>query len=301
MQIVYRNEINPFKDFSYLKQQQILDQDFINNEKLFLYLLLFFVKIGDCVHKIADRKAAKFFPNAQDINYSRKLATNSLLLEFKKVLYEKNQINQTLENNIDNNLVLSLFSSFAETPLYQDYINPSTTVSDKAVISYLWEEILLENQQFWEHVEMFFPSFESDLDWINVYLNNFFTLKPKYVNCPIVDKPKVEFAVQLLKFTTEKWKDFDIEIKAKLVNWEEERLALIDIILCKMALTEFLYFESIPTTVTLNEYIEIAKIYSTEKSGKFINGILDTLCKEWKEKKLINKLISKNNHRPAIK
>jgi len=82
---------------------------------------------------------------------------------------------------------------------------------------------------------------------------------------------------------------FDI-IEPTLQNWEAERVATIDMILLKMALCELMYFETIPTKVTINEYVDISKIYSTPKSKEFINGILDKLMKQLKEEGKIKKV-----------
>ena len=69
-------------------------------------------------------------------------------------------------------------------------------------------------------------------------------------------------------------------IKPKLKNWDPERIALLDMLLMQMGVCEFLFFETIPPKVTINEYIDIAKEYSTEQSGQFVNGILDNIHKE---------------------
>ena len=69
-------------------------------------------------------------------------------------------------------------------------------------------------------------------------------------------------------------------IRPKLKNWEPERIALLDMLLMRMGVSEFLYFETIPPKVTINEYIDIAKEYSTAQSGQFINGILDGIHKD---------------------
>ena len=84
--------------------------------------------------------------------------------------------------------------------------------------------------------------------------------------------------------------EFTEEIDAKTPNWDTERIADLDMILIKMALTEFLYFPSIPTKVTINEYIEIAKDYSTTKSSYFINGVLDKLLKHYNNSGKLKKI-----------
>ncbi|MDH3795377.1 MAG: transcription antitermination factor NusB, partial [Flavobacteriaceae bacterium] len=97
------------------------------------------------------------------------------------------------------------------------------------------------------------------------------------------DKQDMTYAKDLLAKTLLKNEELEKEITGKTPNWDKDRIADIDSILLKMAICEFLYFPSIPERVTINEYLEIAKEYSTPKSSIFINGILDKLVKEYKE------------------
>ena len=92
-----------------------------------------------------------------------------------------------------------------------------------------------------------------------------------------------------MKVTLENCEIYNLKIISKTKNWDEERIAKIDFILLQMALCEFQEFPSIPIKVTINEYIEIAKEYSTPKSNVFINGVLDNIVKEYKEEKSLNK------------
>ena len=84
--------------------------------------------------------------------------------------------------------------------------------------------------------------------------------------------------------------EFEKEIEDKTPNWDTDRIAEIDMILIKMAITEFLKFPSIPTSVTINEYIEISKDYSTDRSSFFINGVLDKILKDFTTSKRLNKI-----------
>jgi N utilization substance protein B len=83
-----------------------------------------------------------------------------------------------------------------------------------------------------------------------------------------------------LNTVLEKDKHLETFIFPKLKNWDAERIAALDMIIMKMGVAEFLYFETIPPKVTINEYIDIAKEYSTQQSGQFVNGILDNIHKE---------------------
>jgi N utilization substance protein B len=96
----------------------------------------------------------------------------------------------------------------------------------------------------------------------------------------MINGEKKDFAINLLKAVHEKSEHLQTLIIPKLKNWDPERIALLDMILMKMGVAEFLYFETIPPKVTINEYIDLAKEYSTPQSGQFVNGILDNIHKE---------------------
>ncbi len=97
------------------------------------------------------------------------------------------------------------------------------------------------------------------------------------------------YVKQLVSICTEKKAEFDERIKPKLINWDFERVAAADKVLLRMALAEFLYFEDIPPEVTIDEMIELGKKYGTPKSGRFINGILDSILKDLRAEKKIKK------------
>jgi N utilization substance protein B len=109
---------------------------------------------------------------------------------------------------------------------------------------------------------------------------NYLSKPAAYEFNDVVGPEKTNYALTLLKTAIEK-KDYTMEmIKPKLNNWDPERIAALDMIMLRMGICEFLYFETIPTKVTINEYIDLAKSYSTQQSGQFINGILDSIHKE---------------------
>ncbi|MBO6524175.1 MAG: transcription antitermination factor NusB [Balneolaceae bacterium] len=103
------------------------------------------------------------------------------------------------------------------------------------------------------------------------------------------EKEARRFAEKLFFRTLDNESQFNEIIESHIKNWDINRLAMIDLIVLKMALCEFIYFEEIPTKVTINEAIEIVKKYSTAKSGKFVNGILDASLLELSKQGKINK------------
>ncbi|RKY86201.1 transcription antitermination factor NusB [candidate division KSB1 bacterium] len=103
------------------------------------------------------------------------------------------------------------------------------------------------------------------------------------------DKDIVDFAIKLIKKSIDHRKEFDEIIKKKLLNWDIDRVALLDKILLRQSICEFLYFKDIPPKVTINEAVELAKKFSTKKSGQFVNGLLDSILKDLKKEGKISK------------
>ncbi len=103
------------------------------------------------------------------------------------------------------------------------------------------------------------------------------------------NKKATEFSLQLINYAVQNREELDGLIEERLRNWEYKRVAAIDKILLRMAIAEFLYFESIPPQATLNEVIELSKEYGTDRSSKFINGVLDAILKKLRKEKRLNK------------
>ena len=103
------------------------------------------------------------------------------------------------------------------------------------------------------------------------------------------NKPLLSFAEKLLIKTINNKEEIDVVVEEQIKNWEMHRLAAIDKFILRMAICEYLYFDDIPTKVTLNESIEVAKKFSTGKSGTFVNGILDGALKKLKKEGRIEK------------
>ncbi len=103
------------------------------------------------------------------------------------------------------------------------------------------------------------------------------------------DRDSIKFAEKLLLLTVDHAADHDKIIDDHIKNWEVHRLAVIDKLILRMAISELLYFDEVPTKVTINEAIELAKSYSTRKSGNFVNGILDAVLSSLKKENKINK------------
>ena len=138
-------------------------------------------------------------------------------------------------------------------------------------------------------------TWQDDIMFVNTFLLKQIKTK-KFKENQSIDIPIFEdsnkdyiFGKEILKYYVESNDEFNYELTNKIPNWGNERIAKIDFILMKMALVEFKYFKSIPIRVTMNEYIEIAKDYSSPKSNIFINGVLDKIVKDYLKKGIVSK------------
>ena len=159
----------------------------------------------------------------------------------------------------------------------------------------IFEEIIAPDETIYEYIEDYNLTWVDDYPIVNTYISRLFrevlpTSPDKYfVPSLYKDEEEKDFLTGLLKkavLNDSKWEN---EIISRMKGWEKDRVAVIDSILLKMAVCEMLSFPSIPVKVTLNEYLELAKEYSTTKSSAFINGVMKNVHKELEEKQQIKK------------
>ena len=163
------------------------------------------------------------------------------------------------------------------------------------MLEFIFTNLMLPNEDFINHMEEHFIHWDDDAEMMDQLVLNFLN-KPGPVNFnEILSKDKWEFARNLLQTVLDK-KELCLElIKPKLNNWDADRIASLDLIILEMGVCEFLFFETIPTKVTINEYIDLAKGYSTTQSGQFVNGLLDNIHKELSAENKITKKSFKNS------
>ena len=195
------------------------------------------------------------------------------------------------------------FKSLEDTSAYKNFIplETTTTEDELKMVLYLYRKVLLQNELFTHHCEDTFRIWNDDHYVIEAQVakliekisQNAASEKngkdAKQIFFPSQMKEEHEFAEELLNRTFYNNDYLTTLIAPKLENWDKERVAHIDMLLMKMALAEMLYFENIPVKATINEYIEVAKAYSTPKSGEFINGILDRIKNELTASGLLKK------------
>lgn len=193
---------------------------------------------------------------------------------------------------IDTELVKRVYNLMSETPEYNQYINQvhRTPKEEKEILEFLLDKMMLSNDAFTSHIEENFTNWDDDGEMVIQLLVSYLQKPGSHDFNVIVTPDKKEFSVLLLKTVLEKSEHLQSLIIPKLKNWDPERIALLDMILMKMGVSEFLYFETIPPKVTINEYIDLAKEYSTPQSGQFVNGILDNIHKDLVQQGLMKKV-----------
>jgi N utilization substance protein B len=263
--------------------QKILQQHFDQTRSLLIYLTWFLTEVSRYAETDAHQKASKHLPSEQDLNINTKIAGNEVLWKMLDDPALKEQFaSEKPALKSDKELLRKIYLLLVETPEYKAYIaQPGRERSEeKKIIEFILNDLLLANEVFISHIEENFTNWDDDGDMI-VQLLVGYIQKPGTFNFKQLMSPdKEQFAKNLLQTVLDKSEHLQSLIIPKLKNWDPERIALLDMVMMKMGVAEFLYFETIPPKVTINEYIDLAKDYSTQQSGQFVNGILDNIHKE---------------------
>ena len=251
--------------------------------ELFAFCIFSIIEIARYAETDAKLRSSKHLPSYEDMHVNIKIAGNTLLwnilekASFQTIIKQKH-----FAEKINQELIRKIYYSLVETELYKIYINEESRdkKSEKELLSFIFTDLMMANEEFTDFLEEYFLQWDDDAEMIYQMVLNYLSKPAAYEFNEVVGLEKSNYALNLLKTAIEK-KDYTMEmIKPKLNNWDPERIAALDMILLRMGICEFLYFETIPTKVTINEYIDLAKSYSTQQSGQFINGILDSIHKE---------------------
>ena len=262
---------------------KVLQKQFDQSHQLFVYLLYFLAGVARYVETDARLRASKNLPSAEDLNVNIKLAGNELLWKIMENDSYRKAVEANKPNNIiDMELVRKIYQELVTTDIYKEYINVQARDknSERDIIKFIFTDLMLPNDNFISHVEELFTNWDDDAEMINQLMLTYFQKPGTYNLQDLLGLEKWKFARDLLVTSLERKDQLIDLIKPKLKNWDPERIALLDMILMRMGVCEFLYFETIPPKVTINEYIDLAKEYSTPQSGHFVNGILDNIHKE---------------------
>lgn len=250
---------------------------------LFTMMILYATRTAQFAEQDAHTRANKYVPSAEDLAVNTKIAGNESVWQvLGNQTFEEKVKASKLDIIIDIEWVKKLYQELVKTPEYQEYIAIEGREPKKELdmFRFIWDGVMAKNENFIEHISDLLPGWEDDHLMIHMLMDNFFRNVKRVNFLSLISGEKKEYAVELLRTTLFK-EEYAMElIRPKLVNWEADRVAVIDLILLRLGLCELLYFPTIPTKVTINEYIDLAKTYSTPQSGQFVNGVLDNLLKE---------------------
>ncbi len=300
LQAVYAFFQNGNTDLSKGEKQLLASVDKIH--ELIIYQLSFLIEIRDFAENRIEESKKKFFPTEEDLAPNLKFVHNRVLQQisdnrdFRK-LHDKLKINWSDEQG----MVRKGFLIMKDSNYYEKY-KLSDEDSYEADADFL-ARVVKKTLTGYELLEDFYES--KTIYWAfdayhtaNLVLmkhlkamkesDDEYTPIPDIIDSGGEDEDR-DFMIGLFRKTILHSDEYAELIDEKAKNWELDRIALMDIILIKMALAELLEFPSIPVKVTLNEYIDISKYYSSAKSKVFINGILDKLIVDLKEEKKIKK------------
>ena len=298
MQTMYAFKGSESDDFS--KDQKFLLFSIDNMYNLYLLLLSLLIEVQKRAESDLQKKQKKHLATKEDKDPNRKFVNNQLL----KFLKDNDQLKGKLEAHnitnwdLDSEYVDIIFKNIIASDLYKNYMNTrvSDFKEDKDFIVDVFKEIIAPNDKLYDYMEDKNLTWLDDLPTVNTTILKLLRKVKENVSegyfypklyKDIDDK---QFAIDLFRKTLLNQTAIKTEITQKTKNWDSERIAKVDYVLLQMAICELLNFPSIPVKVTINEYLEISKEYSTPKSSIFINGILDKLVKEYEASGELNKV-----------
>lgn len=290
LQVLYsyqQSEVKEVKPFENALLQSV-DKVF----ELYIWLLSLLVEVAEYSIIDAEERANKHLPSEDDLNASVKLQHNlfiQALLQNPEYLAAVKKYR--ISWNFDPEVSKSIFAALKTSPEYTEFINLSehTIKTDKNIIKHIFKKLILKSPGIEEVFEEKFINWPVDKEVLQALvaktLKNFSDENPAENKlaqiCPNWDEDR-PFIIDLFNKTVAFDKEYQELIAQKTKNWEADRIAIMDTLLMRMAIVELVHFSSIPVKVTMNEYIEIAKEFSTPKSNSFINGILDKILADLK-------------------
>jgi N utilization substance protein B len=266
--------------------------------ELYIYLFLLLKEIRHFGDNLLEERKKKHLPTANDLKPDLRFINNRVLLKISSspALYKEKDKRKIGWQADEDSTIKKFYQNILASPEYTAFMaSPASTFEEeKHFMVTIYKKYLSENDDLKQHL------IEKNIHWASDYmLANICLVKT-------IEAMQEDKDLELMPlYKADDDQDFTLElfrktilddsanmklIEGKIANWEPERIASMDMLLMKMALTEVMNFPGIPVKVTLNEYIEISKLYSSPKSNTFINGILDAIVKELRSQKKVVKV-----------
>ena len=298
MQILYAYSLSEDKNIVNFEKNLLKNVNEV--DEMYIWTLNLLDEVAEHVLVNVEGIANKWIQSDNDQTYSStKLNTNTFIDSLRQNRTYLEKVKKfDVDWNYDPEIVRSIFALLKESETYLDYLQNEdrSIASEKDIIKYIFKKIILKSPNVEQALEERFINWQVDKEVLQAMIaktfknfssevpgkNNLAELTPSWTE----DK---DFILELLRLTIKFSKEYQSLISAKTKNWESDRIALIDNLLMQMAITELIHFPTIPVKVTINEYIELSKAFSTSKSSTFINGILDKILSDLNTQKRIKK------------
>ena len=288
----YFSNANEIHDIS--KSEKKMINHFKDVRRLYVLLFSLLIEIINYTDKFLDESKNKFFPKESDLNPNKRFVTNQFskeILKNKLLLKETNKLIYILKSN-DHDLINKLFKELFTSNIYKSYIeNENKDISiDIDFIVKVFNNHILNNELLHHILEEESIYWQDDLPFVVTIFNSQIKKNDK-ISIPLVfkDASDKSFAIDLFRNSIKYNQKYEEIIKKFAKNWDLDRIAFIDKILLKMAFSEIFEMNDLPIKVSINEYIEISKYYSTKKSKMFVNGILDKVVKHYIDQGFLKK------------
>jgi N utilization substance protein B len=284
--------VNPFEKSLLLSVDKVFE--------MYIWLLSLLVEVADYSVIDAEERANKHLPSEDDLNASDKLQNNL----FIKSLQQNQEYLAAVKKykiswDFDPEVSKAIFISLKTSPEYKEFIDLAehTIKADKDIIKFIFKKLILKSPGIEQIFEEKFINWPVDKEVLQALVSKTFknfSSEDPFENklaqvCPNWDEDR-PFIIDLFNKVIAFENEYQELISQKTKNWEAERIAIMDTLLMRMAIVELVHFSSVPVKVTMNEYIEIAKEFSTPKSNSFINGILDKILADLKAQGKVRKI-----------
>lgn len=267
---------------------------------LYIYQLSFLLELRHVASILMEDAKNKRLPTKEDLDPNLKFIENKFIAQLAENIHLQREMNNRKINwNNEFEFVKKVYNIIKASDEFGKYMNVSDNsyktdrdfiadifkeyIADYELINHIYEE---RNLHWGDDIYIVNPMIVKTIESFKESSNPDFQLLPLYKD----EEEDEQFIKDLFRQTILKTDETEKLIGDKTQNWEVERIAMMDVLLMKMAITEILHFSNIPVKVTLNEFIEISKMYSTPKSKIFINGILDKLLVDFKSGNMLNKM-----------
>jgi N utilization substance protein B len=296
MQSLYAFHTSP--DLTIKQAEKELFHSINRTYDLYHLLLQLLVEVHKYAQERIDSAKLKNFPTEEELKPNMKFIHNGIIVSLSNNTHLSEYVDSKKVNWVENHsFIKKTYHKLIESDYYAKYMsNRENTLSeDREIVEYFYAVILAEYDDLYQLLEEQSIYWNDDIEFVISMiirtLGKFKANSPEFKSLmPLFkDQEDEDFAKELIRKSIINSEEYRIVIKKHLKNWEIERVAFIDVLIMEMAICEFLNFPSVPNKVSLNEYIDLARYYSTTKSRTFINGILDKILKSLKEEGKIKK------------